>query len=296
MKISNEFKIGFWAIVAIVVLIAGIDFLKGINRFKPGNSYYVVCPNVEGLAVSSHVLLNGYKVGLVRNMKYDAIRQGNIIVEIDVEDDVKIPADSRALVQTDLLGTSSVVLQLGTSPDLIASHDTISGGGKAANMLDQIQPVIPEVTAMLPKIDSILTGLNVLVNESELQGSLHNINALTAQLNTTVRQLNSLLNKDMPGLVNHAANAAANLDTLSQQIKEAGLDKTIADANAALYSANSLLSRLTDTNSSASKLLNTTELHDGLMATVAGMDSLIADIKQHPGRYINISVFGNKKK
>lgn len=296
MKISNEFKIGFWALVAIIVLIAGIDFLKGINRFKPGKSYYIVCPNVEGLAVSSHVLLNGYKVGLIRNMQYDAARQGNIIVEINVEDDVKIPTDSRALVQTDLLGTSSIVLQLGTAQTLYANRDTIVGGGKAANMLDQVQPVIPGITAMLPKIDSILTGLNLLVNTPELQGSLHNIHTLTAQLNVTARQLNALLEKDVPRLMGHAANAAANLDTVSLQIKEARPERTLAEANAALCNANSVLARLADANSTAGKLLNTTELHDGLMAAVAGMDSLLADVKRHPGRYINISVFGGKKK
>lgn len=296
MKISNEFKIGFWALVAIIVLIAGIDFLKGINRFKTGNSYYVICPNVEGLAVSSHVLLNGYKVGLIRSMKYDVVRQGNIIVEINVEDNVKIPTDSRALVQTDLLGTSSIVLQLGTAPTLYANHDTLIGGGKAANMLDQVQPMIPEVMTMLPKIDSILTGLNILINESELQGSLRNVHTLTEQLNVTVKQLNALLNQDVPYMMNHAAHAAANLDTISRQIKEARLEKTLAEVHAALCNANSVLTQLADGNSTAGKLLNTTELHDGLMATVAGMDSLIGDIKRHPGRYINITVFGGKKK
>ncbi len=258
MKISNEFKIGFWALVAIVVLIAGIDFLKGINRFKPGNAYYVICPNVEGLAVSSHVLLNGYKVGLIRDMKYDAIRQGNIIVEINVEEDVKIPTDSRALVQTDLLGTSSIVLQLGTSRSIYANHDTIMGGGKAANMLDQVQPIIPEVTAMLPKIDSILTGLNTLVNESELQGSLHNINTLTTQLNVTVKHLNALLDKEVPDLMGHASSAAANLDTLSAQIRNARLETILAEANTALCNANGVLAKLANSDNTAGKLLKTT--------------------------------------
>jgi phospholipid/cholesterol/gamma-HCH transport system substrate-binding protein len=82
MKISNEFKIGFWALVALLVLFFGIDYLKGINRFRPGKYYYMTCSNVEGLTVSGHVMLNGYKVGLVRSMSYDRKHPGQVLVEI----------------------------------------------------------------------------------------------------------------------------------------------------------------------------------------------------------------------
>lgn len=295
MKISNEFKIGFWGIVAIIVLIAGIDFLKGINRFHPGRTYYVTCPNVEGLAVSSHVLLNGFKVGLVRAMTYDGTT-GDIIVEINVEDNVRIPRDSRAMVQTDLLGTSSIVLRLGSDAECYAQRDTLAGGGKEAGLLDKVDPIIPQMMALLPKLDSILTGINTIVNETELETTLLNVRDLTAQLNHTATQLNGLLDSHVPELLSHAASAAANLDTLSTQLKHAQIETVLAEAATALHNANAVIERLNSDDNTAGRILNTTELHDGLTAAIAQMDSLLGDIKAHPARYINISVFGKKNK
>jgi phospholipid/cholesterol/gamma-HCH transport system substrate-binding protein len=188
------------------------------------------------------------------------------------------------------------VLELGHSTTLYANRDTLIGGEKAVGMLDKAQEMLPEVMALLPKIDSILVGLNDVVNHTGLQESLANVQLLTANLCVTTARINALLERQVPDLVAHAENAAANLDTLSAQLKEADIATILAEASEALKSANTTLSKLEQSDNTVGKLLNTTELHDGLTQTMGSLDSLINDIQAHPKRYINISVFGGKEK
>ena len=151
MKISNEFKIGFWTIIAILVLVFGIQYLKGINSLRRGQFYYVVSNNVEGLANSGPVKVNGFQVGLVRSMTYDKA-SGNIVVEVNLEESsLKIPTDSHASIQTDLLGTSYVVITLGKANTYLQSRDTIAGGEKTAGLLDGATPIIASVNDIMPK-------------------------------------------------------------------------------------------------------------------------------------------------
>jgi phospholipid/cholesterol/gamma-HCH transport system substrate-binding protein len=296
MKISNEFKIGFWALVALLVLFFGIDYLKGINRFRPGKYYYMTCSNVEGLTVSGHVMLNGYKVGLVRSMSYDRKHPGQVLVEINLGDEVDLPNDSYAEVQTDLLGTASVVLHLGTSPTLYANRDTLLGGDKALGIMDRVNPMLPEVAAMLPKLDSILTGMNQIVNHSGLQESFENVNKLTTDLCETTARLNSLLRGDVPQIMAHANSAVTNLDSISTELKEAEISALLANAARALDEARATLAHLNEADNTAGRLLTTPELHNQLVATITDLDSLINDLKANPKRYINVSVFGGKSK
>jgi phospholipid/cholesterol/gamma-HCH transport system substrate-binding protein len=296
MKISNEFKIGFWALVALLVLFFGIDYLKGINRFRPGKYYYMTCSNVEGLTVSGHVMLNGYKVGLVRSMSYDRKHPGQVLVEINLGDEVDLPNDSYAEVQTDLLGTASVVLHLGTSPTLYANRDTLLGGDKALGIMDRVNPMLPEVAAMLPKLDSILTGMDQIVNHSGLQESFENVNKLTTDLCETTARLNSLLRGDVPQIMAHANSAVTNLDSISTELKEAEISTLLANAARALDEARATLAHLNEADNTAGRLLTTPELHNQLVATITDLDSLINDLKANPKRYINVSVFGGKSK
>lgn len=291
MKINNEFKIGFWAIVAIVVMFYGMRYLKGINSFKQGQFYYLSCDKVDGLAVSSHITLHGLKVGMVRSMEYDA-KSNNIIVLLNIyESDMKIPVDSRVVVKSELLGTSDVVLDMGESTQYYQPWDTIQSPAAGMGLLEKADPIIEQVNSLMPKIDTLISGINVLVNESKMQESLLQINLLTQHLNSTVNQLNQLLRKDVPGIMNNLESATANLDTLTEQAKEADIKQLLANTNATMQTANELLKQMQSEDGTVGKMLNTTELHDQLNRTIADVDSLINDIKANPKKYIRIKVF-----
>lgn len=285
MKNANEFRIGLWTIITIVVLVFGIKYLKG--QLHTTTTYYMLSPNVEGLAESSHVKIDGFKVGFVRSMDYD-YKNSQVVIELNIDPDLNIPVDSRAMISSGLLNASDVVLQIGQSSQMLKSGDTLQGGGMMPGLLDQAGPMMQSVSNMMPKVDSLLVGLNRLVNESKMQESLLEVNRLTIQLHHTL----STLNSQLPTILGQVNDATANLDTLSIQLREAEVGEIIAHANSTLAHVDSLICSVGSKETTAGKLLNTDELHDQLTSTIADVDSLVNDIKQNPKRYINIKVFG----
>ena len=290
MKISNEFKIGFWTIIAIVVLFFGIQYLKGINSIKLGTNYYISCDNVDGLMNSGPVRINGYKVGLIRSMEFNAVK--GVIVEINISDkSVKIPTDSRAYISSDLLGSGAIVIELGNETTYLNSLDTIPGGEKMPGLLDSAQPIITDVQALMPKIDSLVAGINILVHETKMKESLLEINKLTYQLNTTVSTLNKYLKGEVPEILENVNSLTANVDTIASQVKDAHVEELIAKANMTLETTNELIKKISEGEGTASKLINSAELHDQLIEAISNVDSLLVDIKKNPKRYIHIKVF-----
>ena len=291
MKVSNELKIGFWAIVAIVVFFLGANYLKGINSFKTGQFYYLSTDKVDGLAVSSHIKLHGLKIGMVRSMEYDKATDKVLVTLNFYDSDTKLPVDSRIYVAADLLGTSDIIVEMGQSAQSYNTWDTIQAYNGAPGLLEKADPIVSQIEMLMPKLDTLVSGINVLVNESKLHESLLEINTMTQHLNTTVNDLNRLLRKDVPSVVNNLENVTANFDTVAVQLKEADIKQLLANTNATIANANQMLNQLQSTESSVGKLMKTDELHNNLVKTIADMDSLLNDIKEHPKRYINIKVF-----
>ena len=291
MKISNEIKIGFWAIVTCVVLFLGVNYLKGVHTLRQGDFYYLLSEKVEGLAVSSHVKLHGLKVGIVREMQYDK-KSDKVLVTLNIyNDEIQIPFDSRVTVTTDLLGTSSINLELGRSDQYFNPWDTIKAPATNASLLDKADPIIAKVDALLPKLDTLVSGITVLVNESKVQESLLELNKMTVRLNQTVNSLNGLLKNDVPTIMNNVESTTANLDTISSQLKEAEVEKILANANRTLNEMNQLMKRVQANDNTVGKLLNTTELHEHLNNTLSDVDSLVNAIKENPKKYIRVKVF-----
>ena len=285
MKRAEELKIGIWTIVAIVVMVFGIKYLKG--QLHTSTVYYMVSPNVERVAESSHVKLNGYKVGFVGSMDYD-YKTNQVVLGLYLDPSLKLPQGTSAIIQPDLLGTSNIYLTLGSGTDMMQAGDTLVGGGMAAGLIDGISDAMPAVMALLPKVDSLLSGLNTLVHESQLQESLLEVNTLTHKLDRTLTELN----RELPTILSNVDDATANLDTLSLELRQAHIRNIIEQASATLDSVSTMVSALNSTEGTAGKLINSDALHTQLEQTLSDVDSLVADIKANPKRYINIKVFG----
>lgn len=132
--LRKEVIIGLLVIVAMLILFFGINFLKGVNLFKAANYYYSVYNNVEGLAQSAPVNLNGFKVGIVRSIQYDYNHPGNVIVEMSLDKSLKLPTGTKATLSADLLGTASITLELANSPTFYNVGDTVPGAVKPSMM------------------------------------------------------------------------------------------------------------------------------------------------------------------
>lgn len=294
----KEVMIGLLVIVALVILYFGINFLKGVNVFKAANYYYASYNNVEGLAVSAPVTLNGYKIGLVRAISYDYDRPGNVIVEMSVDKSLRLPKGSTASLGSDLLGTASISLKLGNpSEGMYAIGDTIPGKLNAGMMTALSENLLPAVNAIIPKVDTLLTSLNTLVADPALATSLKRLDGITAELNATLRSLN-MATASLGPVVNNVKNITSNVDTMTGdlsvvtgRLREAPIDSIADNIQATLDNLNELTAQLNNRDSSVGKLLNDPALYDNLNATVASLDSLFVDIKRNPKRYISIKVF-----
>ncbi len=304
---KKETKIALTAIVALVLLFIGLNFLKGINVFKSTNTYYVKFKDVAGLAVSNPVYANGYPVGIVRTIDYDYQRGENVVVGIELDDDMRVPAQTRAELETELMGGVKMLLVLGPNPAKnIEQGDTIQGGMHLGAM-DKLGDMIPAVEKMLPKLDSIMDNLNRLTGDPALTATLHNAQAITENLKQSSAQLNTMMRNDLPPMLANLKSASANANRLTANLAAIDVQTTINSVNATLQSAHNLANQLGDMSANLdSKLkskdntlglfLNDTNVYDNLNSTLRNADSLMIDLKAHPKRYVHFSVFGKKEK
>lgn len=296
---SKEVQIALVALVGIVVLFFGMQFLKGLSLFSSGNTYMAKFGDVTGLSASSPVYCNGVKVGTVQGIDYDYSRPDNITAAISLNGEMQLPVGTRAEISSDLLGNVRLELKLGDiAGGRLAVGDTIQGGqqeglmGKAADM-------VPQIERMLPKLDSILASVNALLADPAIGQSLHNIEGITAGLTTTASELNQLtasLNRQMPQLMGKATNVMANADTLTAGLNRLDLAATMARVDHTLQNVEQMTAKLNSKEGTIGLLMRDAELYNNLNATMAHADSLMIDFKAHPKRYIHFSVFGKKDK
>lgn len=295
---KKEVLIGLLVIVALAILFFGINFLKGINIFKAANYYYATYTNVEGLAVSAPVTLNGYKIGLVREIHYLYDRPGHVAVELSVDKSLKLPKGTKANIATDILGTATVALTLGNAADgFCAVGDTIAGGTAPGMMTAITDNVLPAVGAVVPKIDTLLTNLNALVANPSLTSAVNRFDDVTAQLNASLASLNGVLAKLGP-VVGDVKSITENVDTITSDLAHVSgalgrmpVDSLMNDLQATIANLQALTASLNNPDSSIGKLTSDPALYDNINATVTSLDSLFVDIKRNPKRYINIKVF-----
>ena len=296
---TKEVKIALVAIVAIVVLFIGMQFLKGMSVFSTNDLYYACFKDISGLSTSSPVYANGYRVGVVKGVEYDYERTNRIVAALDLDPKLQVAKGTRAEIVSDLLGNVKLELRFGESQNgLMAKGDTIEGFIQEGLMSKAAQ-MVPQVEQMLPKLDSILASINTLVADPALSGTLHNAEKLTAGLNTVARQMNQLtaqLNREMPKMMTKAQGVLDNTETLTGNLSQINLDATMQKVDATLASLQQLTSALNNPTGSVGMLLNDAQLYENMNATMRSVDSLLVDFKLHPRRYINVSVFGKKAK
>ena len=287
---TKEVKIALVAIIAIVVLFIGMQFLKGMSLFSSNDIYYVDFDNVSGLSASSPIYANGYRVGVVQRIEFDYDHPGHIVAAVDIDPKLRLTEGSKAEIASDFLGNVKLELHLGdVNGKLLAKGDTIEGNMQAGLMAKAAE-MIPQVEQMLPKLDSILMNINTLVSDPALKGTMHNAEQITASLNATARQLNQLtaqMNRRMPVMMGKADSVLANTQTLTATMKK--VDATLANVQ-------QITATLNNPNGTVGMLFNDAQLYKNLNATMRDVDSLLVDFKQHPRRYINVSVFGKKEK
>ena len=294
-KFSKEVKIGIAFIVALFILYFGINFLKGINIFKPSNSYTVVFDDVTGLTLSSPVVLNGFQVGLVYSMKLENDTAHKVAVVLNLDKGVRLNKGSKVKLEVSLMGSATVVLEQNPYTDEYYTFDDPIPGVRVAGMMESIgADVLPQVGALVPKIDSILMGLQLLVNNPALVKSLQNVEVITSDLAISSKQLNQMmiyLNKNIPVMTNNMTAVSNDLAGVTGQLKSMDLASSYKSIDSTLKNVQDLSSKLNGKDSSLGLLLNDRALYDSLSVTMGNASLLLKDVKENPSRYINVKVF-----
>lgn len=299
MKFTKEIKIALVSILGIVVLFFGLQFLKGLSVFSSDNAMYVAFTDATGLSVSSPVYANGYRVGVVKALDYDYDPHGKIVAEIGLNKQMRVPVGSRAELASDLLGNIKINLVLGDDPlHMIAVGDTISGGMEAG-IMSKVGEMMPVILDIAPKLDSIMSSLNVLLADPALRNTLHNVEGMTDNLNATsqeLKTLSALLNREVPSMMHKANGVLDNTQQLTHNLSKIDVEAMNAKVNQTLANVEQMTQRLNSNEGTLGLLMRDPSLYNNLSATAASADSLLTDLKAHPKRYVHFSIFGKKDK
>ncbi len=296
---SKEVQIALVAIVGIVVLFFGMKFLKGMFLFSTDDSYYVEFDDISGVSASCPVYANGYRVGVVEDVIFNYDSQDKIVAVLGLNKQLRLPKASTAEIASDLLGNVKLELKFGPDPvDIMEPGDTLSGkkqGGALAKAVD----MLPQFEKMLPKVDSILASVNMLLMNPAIANSLHNVDQITAHLVTTTNELNRLtasLNQQMPGTLTKVDGLLDNTTTLTKNLSELDIAMTMAKVNSSLQNVEQMTAKLNSNEGTLGLLMRDQELYRNMTSTMGHVDSLMIDLKQHPQRYVHFSLFGRKNK
>ena len=323
MKISNETKIGALTLVSIVLLFLGFNFLKGKNLFQTGFYLYTNYTDTKGLQASNPVVINGYQVGTVYSMQADDKNLGSIKVEFKLNEEYNIPRNSVATIESNPLGTARVVITMGNSTQFLKSKDMITAGNKAgllAALTDKLGPTADNLASVLAHMDTLVMNVNTVLNtdnKGSIASILGNLNKTTSEFASTASSLKALLNaqsgsigKSMSNIQSLTGNLASNndkinhvmsnLESATNQLSSADIKGIVEKMNASATQLNAAMTdlnkKLTSTDGTAGALLNDKALYNNINNTVRSMNTLLDDLRVHPKRYVNISVFGRKDK
>ena len=299
---SREIIIGASVLIALLALVFGINYLKGVNIFKAANYYYASYTNVTGLAQSAPVTLNGYKVGLVRDISYEYDNPGHVKVEISLDRQLLLPEGTSAVIVTDMLGTSTIELKMGTSPNLLEVGSKIAGV-EGSGLMDKVSTeLMPSIMQIAPHIDSLVVALTAVAADPALVSSVKRLDAIMANLEATTTQLNRAVpallkntNATMANVSEISANisqVSKTLAVLSDDLKNLPLDSTVNNLKNITANLDEATSKLNSTNSSLGLLLNDPGLYHNLNNSAAHVDSILIDLKKQPKRYMpSIKIF-----
>jgi phospholipid/cholesterol/gamma-HCH transport system substrate-binding protein len=309
-KISNEVKVGGIAIIVIIVFIWLFNFLKGENIISRSSNFYAVYDRVNGLAESSPVEINGYKVGIVQSIQFKS--NGKLIVKMSVDTDFGIPVNTVAEITTaTILAGMKIQLILGNGPGSYSSGDTMPGR-LAVSILDKFEndfdPLKAKAEQMVLSLDSVISSINDVLSEdfkNNLNGSMSNLNSTTEDISSILKskevelkstidnisQFSKMLADNTPAM----DSTFMNFKTVSDTLVSADLYATILNLKSGLEKTSILIDNLNKGKGTAGQLFTNDSLYKNLSNSLQSLDVLLIDLKTNPKKYVHFSVFGGKK-
>ncbi len=319
MTVSNETKVGALTAVAITLLILSFNFLKGKTLLKTGNYLYAKYTDTKGVKISNPVYVNGFQVGAVADIENADPTLKSLIVAIKLTDAYDIPANSVAVINENPLGTPSIEIKLGNSQSFLQQGDTLQTAeskGLLSGVMDKIGPVTQQLEKTIETLDVVLKNINSVFDpqtKNNLQAVIANVNKTTESLVISSASLQQMLNqqtgavaqsmnnvnkftKNLSDNNEKVAQTLTNVTKTSENFAKADLAGSVDQLKAAIGNLNKLVEKANSTDGSLGKLINDKTLYNNLNNTIKSANILVDDLRVHPKRYVNISVFGKKDK
>lgn len=315
VKVKNELKIGILVAVTIAVFIFGFNFLRGRGVFSSDRDYFAYYDNVQGLQESAVVQLKGYGVGKVSEITLQADRR--IKVTFKLNKDIRVPKGTVAqLASADLIsGTKIINLMMTNEPVYLPDGSQLEGreaGGILDNLGDQVSPLVGVLQHTVVSLDTLLNTVNNIINDDtrkHLNSSFASLEIVLSQLSGLATQLNAQ-SGNLAGVIKNAnsitGNLASsnaqitrtlgNLESFSTSLNNAPVQQTVEELQRTATSLQSIVARINDNNGSLGMLLSDKKLYNNLTGALGALDTVLVDLKAHPSRYINVSVFGSRAK
>ncbi len=320
MKIRKETKIGIIAFLSIVIIYVGMNFLKGISVFEKPTIYHGIYERINGLEVSNPVMLNGFKIGQVRDIEIVNDGSGQLAVTFMVSKDLDIPKDSKALLKAgDILGSMQVHILLGESSEMALSGDTLTPeveGDLVEAVNAQLRPMKLKAESLISSVDSVIRVIETILNAQSQQNlvesftgihtAVKNLEKTTFTLDTLVREERQRISRIFKNVEELTTTLADNTDEMDHIIKnfaqitdtlaKANIAQTVVTANSVLADINKIVLKINDGEGSLGMLINDPDLYNRLESASNNLDLLVEDIRVNPNRYVQVSVFGRKNK
>ncbi len=299
IKIRNEIKIALVAVAGIVALFIGMNFLKGTNLFTGSKTYCFAFDDISGLTKSSPIYASGYQVGLVKDIIFDYSQKNKTKVIAEMDKQMKIPTGTTAFISSDVLGNIKVTLNIAPNKGEFIKEGGLIPGSIDQGAMGEVTSMIPAVKQMLPKLDSILLSLNLLLADPAIASSVHNVQDMTANLTKTSHELNAVvakLNREIPGVVTKANRILDHSETFTANLSQVDVATTMRKVDEAMADVKAVTAKINSNQGTLGLLMRDPTLYNQLNTTVRSADSLMVNIRQHPKRYVHFSIFGRKDK
>ena len=309
---SKELKVGLLTIATLLILIVGFNFLKGKDLFEKSVKIYAVFPDLGDVTKSNLVKINGLQVGTVsETVPLDANVSGVRVAITLTREDVHIPVNSVAYITAPLagLGSATIVIEPGNSTSNLKNGDTIStrvDQGLFGGLSSEVAPTLSKIRTSLDSLNRVFGNVNTLLSsdaKNNLQGTIANFQAASSSLNRLLSD-NGALAGTMNNVNSITGNLKRNNDSISailantrkftSQLSQLELKNTMDTLQAAVNTMKSTMTRISSPDGTLGALINDRGLYNKINDATLSAEILLDDLRAHPKRYVNLSIFGRK--
>lgn len=307
MNYSKEIKTALLVIASISLLIWGYGYLKGKDIFSRYNTYSVYFDNVEGLTKSAAITLNGLAVGKIADIKLAANQSGKMEVSFQVDSDIPVTKSTLAsLYEPGFIGGKQIMLILNSDDTTLAPSGYVLKGtvksGMTELVAEKLAPIQQKLELFLERSTVLLTNVNSVLDDkakADIKNSIAELNATMQEMHQLSASANKLVNdnaKNMNATMADIKTTSGNFAKISDSLQKADLGKTVRTLESSLEKVNVLLANLNEGKGTMGKLAKDEALYNNLQKTAKEMELLLQDVRLHPTRYVNVSLFGKKEK